>query len=103
MSVDELLAQPLPLSECNIATLRDLHDQLQHKHKLITPLDINMLEAIVEDDVIETEVLQAERINTSISTAKVKISHRLSYISARDTTTPPYAHTTDHHVDMRPE
>lgn len=88
-SVDELLTQPPPLSEDNIATLRDLHEQLQRKQDLITPLDAKILEATVEDDAIETEVLQAEETNTEISTAKAKISRRLSSISARDTTTPP--------------
>ena len=97
-SVDELLAQPQPLSEDNIATLtlRDLHEQLQRKHELITPLDAKILEATTEDDAIETEVLQAEETNTSISTAKAKISHRLSSISARDTTIAPRTPATDH-------
>ena len=95
-SVNELLAQPQPLSEDNIATLRDLHEQLQRKHELITPLDAKILEATTEDDAIETEVLQAEETNTSISTAKAKISHRLSSISARDTTTAPRTPATDH-------
>ena len=88
-SVDELLEQPQPLSEDNIATLRDLHEQLQRKHELITPLDAKILEAMTEDSTIETEVLQAEETNTSISTAKAKISHRLCSISARDTTNRP--------------
>lgn len=88
MSVDELLTQPPPLSEDNIATLRDLHEQQQRKQDLITPLDAKILEATVEDDAIETEVLQAEETNTEISTAKAKISRRLNSISARDTTTP---------------
>ena len=49
-SVHELLAKPPPLSEDNIATLRDLHEQLQRKHELITPLDAKILEATVEDN-----------------------------------------------------
>ena len=81
-SADELLTTPQPLSEDNIATLRDLHEQLQHKHKLITPMDAKILEAMVEDDANETEVLQAEETNTAISIAKAKISHHLSSISA---------------------
>lgn len=66
-SVDELLATPQPLSEDNIATLRDLHEQLQCKHDLITPLDTKIPEATVEDEAIETEVLQAEETNTHIN------------------------------------
>ena len=100
-SVDELLAQPQPLSKDNIATLRDLHKQLQRKHELITPLDANILEAITEDDAVETEVLQAEETNTSISTAKAKISHHLSSIAARNTATAPRTPATDHHVDHK--
>ena len=91
-SVDELLVQPQPLSEDNITTLRDLHEQLQCKHELITSLDAKILEVTTEDDAIETEVLQAEETNTLISTAKAKISHCLSSISARDTTTAPTSH-----------
>ena len=98
-SADELLAKPPPLSEDNIATLRDLHEQLQCKHELITPLEAKILEATVEDKAIETEVLQAEETNTPIPTAKAKISHRLSSISERDTATPPVAPTSDSHVD----
>ena len=101
-SVDELLTNQQPLSEDNVATLRDLHEQLQRKYELMTPLDAKILEATVEDDAIETEVLQAEETNTAISTAKAKISHRLSSISARNVETlprtlPPPA--TDRHVD----
>ena len=91
-SVDELLANPQPLSKDNIATLRDLHDQLLCKHELITPLDAKILEAsqsTKEDEAIEAEILQAEETNVVISRAKAKITHCLSYITARDTTTSP--------------
>ena len=99
-SADEILANPSPLSEESIATLRDLHDQIQRKHDLITPLDARILKATVEDEAIESEVLQAEETNIAISTAKAKISHRLSSIPTRATTTPFHPTsipTTDHH------
>ena len=102
-SGDELLAKPQLLSKDNIATLRDLCEQLQCKHELIAPLDAKILEATVEDNAIETEVLQVEETNTTISTAKAKISHRLSSISARDAVTPPYAPSTNRHMDHEGE
>ena len=89
-SVDEELANPQPLSEDNTATLRDLHDQLIRKHELITPLDAKILEA-TKDEAIEAEILQAEETNAAISRAKAKITHCLSSITARDTTTSPCA------------
>ena len=61
-----------------MATLRDLHEQLQRKHDLITALDAKILEALNNDDEIEAEILQTEEIASLISTAKAKISHRLT-------------------------
>ena len=99
-SVDELLTNPQPLSEDNVATLRDLHEQLGRKHDLITPLDTKILEATEDEDAIEAEVLQAEETNTAISTAKAKIAHRLSAITVQSSgPSPPPPPTTDRHVD----
>ena len=95
-SVDELLASPDTLSEDNTATLWDLYEQLQRKEELITPLDAKILEATEEDDVIEAEVLQTEVINTTMSTAKAKIKHRLRSVTVQDTTAPPPP--TDRHM-----
>ena len=61
----------------NIATLKDLHEQLQRKQELISWLDAKILEATTDEEEIEAEVLQTEEINSSISTAKAKITQRL--------------------------
>ena len=89
--IGERRRSPQPLSEDNTATLRDPHDQLLRKHEIITPLDAKILEATEEDEAIEAEILQAEETNAVISRAKAKITHRLSSITARDTTTSPRA------------
>ena len=77
-NVDECLDTPPPITADKMATLRDLHEQLQRKHDLITALDAKILEALNVDDEIEAEILQTEEIASLISTAKAKISHRLT-------------------------
>ena len=96
-SVNDLLASPDALSEDNKATLTDFYEQLQRKEELIAPLDAKILEATVEDDAIEAEILQTEEINTTISTAKAKIKNRLRSVTVRETPAPPPS--TDHHVE----
>ena len=79
--------------------MKDLHEQLQRKQELISGLDAKILEATTDEEEIEAEVLQTEEINSSISTAKAKITQRLrSTIStttevrtSRDHTSPPSA------------
>ena len=66
-----------PLSEDQIATLKDLHDQFERKQELISSLDAKILEGITDDAEIEAEILQTEEINSSISNAKAKIMQRL--------------------------
>ena len=65
-SAKELLSSTEPLSNDNVVTLRDLHEQLQRKQDLITALDAKILEATKGDDEIVAEVLQAEETTTSI-------------------------------------
>ena len=68
------------LSEDNIATLKDLHEQLQRKKELLSGLDAKILEATTNDDDVEAEILQTEETHSLISTAKVKITHCLTSI-----------------------
>ena len=67
-----------PLSEDQIATRKDLHDQLERKQDMISNLDAKILEGITDDTEIETEILVTEDINSSISSARSKIVHRLN-------------------------
>jgi len=62
-----------PLSEDQIATLKDLHDQFERKQELISSLDAKILEGITDDTEIEAEILQTEEISSSISNAKAKV------------------------------
>ena len=84
-SVDECLSTTTPLTADQIATLRDLHEQLNRKNSLIAALDTKILEALDKDEEIETEILQAEEIASSISTTKAKITHRLASAEAATT------------------
>ena len=59
-----------PLNEDQIATLKDLHDQLDRKQELISALDAKILKGITEDTEIEAEALQTEETNSSISNGK---------------------------------
>ena len=86
-SADELLINPQPLSEINVASLRDLHEQFRRKQDMISALDTKILEAIENDEEIEAEVLQAEEVASSISTVKAKITSRLSSIAPSSETT----------------
>ena len=80
-----------PLNKDQIATLKDLHNQLDRKQKLISALDAK---SITEDTEIEAEVLQTEETNSSISNAKAKIVQRLkpttpAVVAPPRTTSPP--------------
>ena len=105
-SAEELLTSTETLSNDNVAVLRDIHEQLQHKQDLITVLDTKILEATEgdDDDEIEAEVLQAEETTFGISTAKAKIISCLNLTASTEVTTVP-SHTTsptlnvEHHVD----
>ena len=77
-TLTELLDSEQPLNEDNLTALKDLRKQLQRKEELISGLDARILKGITSDDDIEVEILQTEEINSSISTAKAKISRRLS-------------------------
>ncbi|XP_065900135.1 uncharacterized protein [Dysidea avara] len=98
-SLPEILINAQDLTDDSVATLKDLHEQLQRKQELISGLDAKILEATTDEEEIEAEVLQTEEINSSISTAKAKITQRLrSTIStttevrtSRDHTSPPSA------------
>lgn len=90
-------SSPDTLSEDNTATLKDFYEQLQRKEELIAPLDAKILEATVENDAIEAEILQTEKINTTISTAKAKIKNRLRSVTVRETSAPPPS--SDRHVE----
>ena len=76
--VDELLRSEHPPTEGDIIVLRDTLDQLQRKEGLISALDAKILESLNNDDEIEAEVLQTEEVNSLITTAKAKITHRLT-------------------------
>jgi len=86
-SADELFEATQPLSEDKVAALKDLYEQLQRKHEVISALDAKILDAIEGDEQIEAEVLQTEDIASSISTTKAKITHRLRSISSSHGTT----------------
>ena len=74
-----------PLTADQIVTLKDLHEQLQRKHTLITALDEKILETLDNDEEIEAEILQTEEGASSISTAKAKITHCLTPPAVADT------------------
>ena len=82
-----------PPTDDNIASLKDLHEQLQRKQELISGLDAKILEATTNDEEIEAEVLQTEEVNSSISSAKVKITEHL-----RSESTTTKGHTSPDHV-----
>ena len=75
--------------------MRDLHEQLQCKQQLILKLDAKILETTTTEEEIEEEVLQSEEINSSICTAKAKITQRLTATTSALVVTPPRtdAHT----------
>ena len=74
------------MCEINVASLRDLHEQLQRKQDMISALDTRIITAIENDEEIEAEILQAEEIASSISVAKAKITSRLGSLTpASDT------------------
>ena len=77
-----------PLNEDQIATLKDLHDQLDRKQELISALDAKILKGITEDTEIEAEVLQTEETNSSKSNAKAKIVQHLKPTTPADNLTP---------------
>ena len=78
-SVDELLRSvEKPLTDDVTITLRDMHEQLQRKEGLISALDAKILDALDNDEEIESEVLQAEDTASLIATAKAKITHHLT-------------------------
>jgi len=87
-SVGELLSTTEPLSDDNVVTLRDLLEQLQRKQDLIAELDGKILEATEEED-IEAEVLQAKETNSTILTAKARITSRLKSVASVETTSTP--------------
>ena len=70
------------LTTDQIATLRDLHEQLSCKDSLIAALDTKILEALENDEEIEAEIVQTEEITSLISTAKAKITHCFTPTSA---------------------
>ena len=82
----ELLDSEHPPNEDNLPALKDLHKQLQRKEELISGLDAKILEGITSDDDIEAKILQTEEINSSISTAKAKISRCLSSTTPTEVT-----------------
>ena len=73
--VDKLLRSEHRPTEGDIIVLRDRLDQLQG---LTSALDAKILESLNNDDEIEAEVLQTEEVNSLITTAKAKITHRLT-------------------------
>ena len=75
-NLNELVRSEQPLTEGDNITLRDTLDQLQHKEGLIVCLDAKILELLTDDE--EVEELQAEEINSLITTAKTKITHHLT-------------------------
>ena len=85
--VDECLSSTTPFTADDIATLKDLHEQLTRKDSLITPLDTKILESLDNDEELEAEIVQTEEVASSISCAKTKITHRLTLHSAEAITT----------------
>ena len=86
------LATSSPLTADQIVTLRDLHEQLQCKHYLITTLNTKILGALDNDEEIKAEILQTEEIESSISTARTQ--HHLTItltevVETRHEDTPP--------------
>ena len=57
-SLPEILIDAQELTDDNVATLKDLHEQLQRKQELISGLDAKILEATTDEEEIEAEVLQ---------------------------------------------
>ena len=74
-SVNEHLATTTPLTADQVATLRDLHEQLSHKYSF---MDTKILKALDNNKKIEAEMLQTEETTSLISIAKAKIIHRLT-------------------------
>ena len=64
-----------------------MHKQLQRKQDAISALDVKIIEAIQNDEELETEILQTEEIAALISTAKAKINSRLTSTPAAVDTT----------------
>ena len=100
-SAEELLSTAEPLSNNNVVTLRDLHEQLQRKQDLITTLNLRILEASEGDDEIEAEVLQSEETTSTISAMKARIIScwnptAISRTTSHATSPPP---TTEHYAD----
>jgi len=79
-----------PPSKDTIATL---YDQLERKQELILSLDAKILEDTTDNTEIETEILQTEEINSSISVPKEKITQHIN--PSILAVTPPQR--TDHH------
>jgi len=74
-ALTETLNDVQPFSEDKIATLKDLHAQLERKQELISNLDVKILKGTTDNTEIEAEIMQTEEINSSISTAKAKIGN----------------------------
>ena len=55
---------------------------------LIAAFDANIFQSFTNDDQIEAEALQAEEINSLITTAKVKIIQHLTPLTASASTHP---------------
>ena len=92
--VDECLSSTTPFTADDIATLKDLHEQLTRKDSLITPLHTKILESLDNDEELKAEIVQTEEVASSISCAKTKITHCLTLHSAEAITnghddTPP--------------
>ena len=102
-AVTEILNGAQPLSEANTAALKDLHEQLERKKELISSLDARILEATTEESEIEAEVLQAEEVSSSISTAKAKIAQRLTPTSSASAATPPRRTDAHEHFTRLPK
>ena len=53
-NADGLLEKLQPLDDVTIATLRDLHEQLQRKHDAVSALDVKIIEAIENNEELGT-------------------------------------------------
>jgi len=91
-AVGELLSTTGPLSDDNLVALIDLNEELQCKQDLLSVLDVKLLEATKDED-IEAEVLQAEETNSTILTAKARITSRLNLTTLAKVTTTPRCST----------
>ena len=64
-------------TECDVATLIDLHEQLRRKRDIISKLDTQIVALIQDEGEITADVCEAEEIHESLSTSITRITQLL--------------------------